>query len=264
MDVQPIIPKTAANLRVAPNFADYEGERCRFSWEAAAHELTVEPGGGLNIAWQAVDRHCTGPHGTKTALRFLARNAPARNISYAELAALTNRFCNVLRKLGVRKGDRLFILSGRIPELYVALLGALKNGTVVSPLFSAFGPEPIVTRVNLRPARRRRRERRGGGPARAAASRRRNHHGVGDEMPARGDRRRMLAQRERGLGHCHAHRRTGVLRTRRARCTRVRRGGADPLRAPYGRSRTAPARDDRRRRAQAPVVTCIAHPEHDT
>ena len=149
MDAQPVIRKVAADMRVAPNFADYEGERRRFSWEAAAHELSAQPEGGINIAWQAVDRHCTGPLRTKTALRFLARNAPARNISYAELAALTNRFCNVLRKLDVRKGDRLFILSGRIPELYVALLGALKNGTVVSPLFSAFGPEPIATRVNL-------------------------------------------------------------------------------------------------------------------
>jgi acetyl-CoA synthetase len=65
------------------------------------------------------------------------------------LSRLTNRFANVLKKLGVAKGERLFILAGRIPELYIALLGSLKNGTVVSPLFSAFGPEPIATRVNL-------------------------------------------------------------------------------------------------------------------
>jgi acetyl-CoA synthetase len=149
MDVQPIIHKTATDLRVAPNFVDYEYERRCFSWEAAARELLAEPGGRINIAWQAVDRQCAGLHGAKTALRFVARDTPATNISYSELAALTNRFCNVLRKLGVRKGDRLFILSGRIPELYIALLGALKNGTVVSPLFSAFGPEPIATRVNL-------------------------------------------------------------------------------------------------------------------
>jgi acetyl-CoA synthetase len=149
MNALSIIRKTAADLPVAPNFVDYEAERRRFSWEAAARELAVEPHGGINIAWQAVDRHCAGPLAQKTALRFLARNAPATNVSYAELEALTNRFCNILRELGVRKGERLFILSGRIPELYVALLGALKNGTVVSPLFSAFGPEPIVTRVNL-------------------------------------------------------------------------------------------------------------------
>ena len=55
----------------------------------------------------------------------------------------------MLRSLGVGKGDRVFTIMGRIPELYVAMLGALRNGCVVSPLFSAFGPEPIATRVNI-------------------------------------------------------------------------------------------------------------------
>ena len=55
----------------------------------------------------------------------------------------------MLRGLGVGKGDRVFILAGRIPELYIAVLGALKNGSVVTPLFSAFGPEPIKTRLEL-------------------------------------------------------------------------------------------------------------------
>ncbi|KVD88283.1 acetyl-CoA synthetase [Burkholderia ubonensis] len=149
MNVPAIIAKTPADLRVAPNLLDYDGERRHFSWAAAARELAVEPAGGINIGWQAVDRHCAGPGRDRIALRFLARNAPSRAISYAELATLTNRFCNVLRGLGIGKGDRLFIVAGRIPEMYVGVLGALKNGTVVSPLFSAFGPEPIVTRVNL-------------------------------------------------------------------------------------------------------------------
>ncbi|ABC35104.1 acetate--CoA ligase [Burkholderia thailandensis] len=149
MNAPAVIAKTSVDLRVTPNLLDYDDERRRFSWTAVARELAVEPGGGLNIAWQAVDRHCAGPGRDKTALRFLARGAAPRAIGYGELAALSNRFCNVLRGLGVGKGDRLFIVAGRIPELYVALLGSLKNGTVVSPLFSAFGPEPIATRVNL-------------------------------------------------------------------------------------------------------------------
>jgi len=149
MDSSAIIHKTAADLRLAPNFADYEAERRRFSWEAVARELPVQPGGGINIAWQALDRQAAGGLGDKPAYRFLARGLPARVVSYRELAGLTNRFCNVLRGLGVGKGERLFVLAGRIPELYVAVLGSLKNGTVVSPLFSAFGPEPIATRINL-------------------------------------------------------------------------------------------------------------------
>ena len=149
MDTSPIIRKTAADLRVAPNFADYDGERRRFSWEGVGRELAAQPGGALNIAWQAVDRHATGALRDKTAFRFRARNKPPRDVSFGELARLTSRFANVLAGLGVACGERVFVLAGRIPELYVAVLGGLKHGAVVSPLFSAFGPEPIATRVNL-------------------------------------------------------------------------------------------------------------------
>ena len=149
MERSALIRKTAHDLRVAPNLVDYDAERACFSWEAAARALQRLPGGGLNIAHEAVDRHAAGPLRDRTAFRFVSATQPAREVSFGELAALTGRFANVLRGLGVGKGDRLFILAGRIPELYVALLGALKNGTVVTPLFSAFGPEPIATRVNL-------------------------------------------------------------------------------------------------------------------
>jgi acetyl-CoA synthetase len=62
---------------------------------------------------------------------------------------LTNKLAQVLRSLGVGKGDRVFSLLGRAPELYVAALGALKNGSVFSPLFSAFGNEPIQARMSV-------------------------------------------------------------------------------------------------------------------
>src|SRR3970282_2803314 len=55
----------------------------------------------------------------------------------------------LLRGLGLAKGDAVFVLCGRIPQLYAAVLGALKCGAAVSPLFSAFGPEPLKTRINL-------------------------------------------------------------------------------------------------------------------
>ena len=59
----------------------------------------------------------------------------------------TNRFANVLQRLGVGKGDRVFALAGRIPALYTAALGTLKNTSVFCPLFSAFGPEPVRQRL---------------------------------------------------------------------------------------------------------------------
>ncbi|MBT9505092.1 acetate--CoA ligase [Rhodoferax sp.] len=149
MERTTVIHKTPANLRPAPHWSDFEGARRNFSWDLARDALQGLPGGGINIGFEAVDRHAGGALRDRVALRFVARNATPLELSYAELARQTNRFANVLRSLGVGQGDHLFVLAGRIPELYVAVLGALKNGTVVTPMFSAFGPEPIATRIKL-------------------------------------------------------------------------------------------------------------------
>ncbi len=148
VDRPSIIRKTVADLRVPPNLADYARECAAFSWQAARDELAGLPGGGLNIAHEAVERHAQGVRREHVAFRFLGGAVP-RDISFGELSCLTSRFANVLCELGIGKGDRVFVLTGRIPELYIAVLGSFKNGTVVSPLFSAFGQEPIATRVNL-------------------------------------------------------------------------------------------------------------------
>jgi len=149
MEGSALIRKTARDRRVVPNLVDYEAECRAFSWDAARAALQGLPGGGLNMGFEAVDRHAAGPLKERTALRFVSRSALPLDLNYGELARRTNRFANVLSQLGIGKGDRMFVLTGRIPELYVAVLGALKNGTVVAPLFSAFGPEPIATRINI-------------------------------------------------------------------------------------------------------------------
>jgi len=135
---------------VAPNLLDYEATRASFSWEAARSELTGLPGGrGLNIAYEAADRHAQGPASRRLAFRFLGKEGGVRDFTYGELAEATDRFAAALRRLGVGRGDRVFALAGRIPELYIAALGTLKNGGVFCPLFSAFGPEPIRQRLSL-------------------------------------------------------------------------------------------------------------------
>lgn len=144
------IPKPASALRGTPNLVDYREDAARFSWEAARHELEGLPGGrGLNIAYEAVDRHARGARSTHVALRCIAKDGAVRDITYRDLAEQTNRFANALRALGIGKGDAVFVLCNRIPELYVACLGTLKNRSVFSPLFSAFGPEPISARMTL-------------------------------------------------------------------------------------------------------------------
>jgi acetyl-CoA synthetase len=157
-NVHAIIPKGPADLRVTPNFHDYDATRGSFSWsqvpDLCAGMGVVDGHAGCNIAYAAVDRHAEGPEAGKTALRFIAdtpgtSQLSTHDVSYAELGRLTRKFTNVLRGLGIGKGDKVFVIMGRVPELYISMLGSLRNGSVVSPLFSAFGPEPIATRVNI-------------------------------------------------------------------------------------------------------------------
>ncbi|MFO1126572.1 MAG: AMP-binding protein, partial [Methylocystis sp.] len=134
------IRKDHASFVVSPNLADYEAARATFRWEAARKGLSGLPRGrGLNIAYEAVDRHAWGPRADREALRWIGKNGEHRDYCYRELALATNRFANVLQSLGVKAGDTVFVLLGRVPELYFAVLGAMKMKCVVTPLFSAFG-----------------------------------------------------------------------------------------------------------------------------
>ncbi|MBL8201541.1 MAG: acetate--CoA ligase [Chromatiales bacterium] len=146
--------KRPGNLSPLPNLRDYEGTCSTFSWDQAARLLDGLPGGaGLNICHEAVDRHLRHGRGGKTALRWLGKGGERRELTYGDLSLATGRFANALGSLGVQPGERVFLLMGRLPELYVALLGALKARCVVTPLFSAFGPEPIAMRAELGDAR---------------------------------------------------------------------------------------------------------------
>jgi acetyl-CoA synthetase len=123
-------------------------ERPGTTWARARAALDGLPGGaGLNIAHEAVDRHATGARSDHVAFRWLRADGSTTETTYAELATATSQFANALAGLGVGAMDRVFLLAGRVPELYVSALGALKNRSVVSPLFTGFGPEPIRERL---------------------------------------------------------------------------------------------------------------------
>jgi acetyl-CoA synthetase len=148
-----IIRKTS-HPRIEPNLRDYDEACARFDWSRARDGLSGLPGGkGLNIAYEAVDRHVAQGRGEHLALRCIGRDDAVSPVTYSALAHQTNRFANVLRGLGVGTGDRVFTLLGRCLELYTAVLGTVKNTSVVCPLFSAFGPEPVEQRLRLGDAR---------------------------------------------------------------------------------------------------------------
>lgn len=145
-----IIKKVIKGDGLLPNLQDYPSFCTSFSWENAAKELDGLPDdGGINIAYEAIDRHSLQGKANKIALRFIGKSHDINDLTFQNLKDLTNQFANVLKKLGVGKNDRVFTLSGKIPELYITALGTWKNRSVFCPLFSVFGPDPIHSRLSM-------------------------------------------------------------------------------------------------------------------
>lgn len=135
--------------KLSGNLISYENLVNTFKWDNEQKELSGLPGSkGLNIAYEAVVRHSENSNRDKVALRWIRKDRLTKDFTFAELDILSNRFANVLTLLGVTKGERVFTLAGRIPELYIAALGTLKKVAVFCPLFSVFGPEPIFQRLS--------------------------------------------------------------------------------------------------------------------
>jgi len=138
---------TTTNIR--HNLEDYEKVRETFSWDSIATELSGLPGNkGLNIAYEAVDRHAQGNLKDTLALRCIRKDRSFQDFTYAKLKIQTAKFANVLQNLGIKKEERIFSFAGRIPELYITALGTLKHRAIFCPLFSVFGPEPIFQRLS--------------------------------------------------------------------------------------------------------------------
>ncbi|HET8604877.1 MAG TPA: acetate--CoA ligase [Marmoricola sp.] len=139
----PIVPRPRSG-------SSYDEDRRAFTWEAARARLGGLPvDRGLNIGYEAVDRHVDRGDGHLVALRCVDEDGRVEDVSYERLRQLTNRFAEVLGGLGVRRGHRVASLLGRQREQYVVALGTLKRGAVFCPLFSSFGPEPIRERLRL-------------------------------------------------------------------------------------------------------------------
>lgn len=150
----PLIRKQPRQGAVQPNLVDYAATCESFSWQAAREELDGLPGGaGLNIAHEAVDRHVQAGEGDRVALRRIDADGGCEDISYSQLMTLSNRCANSLQSLGVESGATICTLLGRTPALFVAALGTWKHRGVFCALFSAFGPEPVRTRLAIAKAR---------------------------------------------------------------------------------------------------------------
>lgn len=138
-----IIAAIASN----PNMSDYEQWSADFKWEDVEKQFSWYETGKVNMAYEAIDRHVANGRGDKVAL-YYSDAARDESYTFADLSRKTNQFANVLRKLGIQKEDRIFIFMPRTPELYVSLLGSLKVGAVVGPLFEAFMETAVRDRLD--------------------------------------------------------------------------------------------------------------------
>ncbi|RAP78090.1 acetate--CoA ligase [Paenibacillus montanisoli] len=136
------IPVTASGS----NMTSYDETYSNFSFEQLEQQFSWSETGKVNIAYEAIDRHVAAGRGDKIAL-YYSDNSRDESYTYEDLSRQSNRFANVLRGLGIGKGERVFIFMPRTPELYFSLLGSLKVGTVVGPLFEAFMETAVRDRL---------------------------------------------------------------------------------------------------------------------
>ncbi len=119
--------------------------RQAFAWDGVTRFLDWDPSRRLNIAHEACDRWAVDRG--RVALIWVGARDESKTLTYFDLAQLTNRLANVLRGLGVKRGDRVAAIMPRRPETFAASLATWKAGAIFVPLFSGFGPDAIRDRL---------------------------------------------------------------------------------------------------------------------
>ena len=110
-------------------------------------------GGQLNVSYNCLDRHVAAGYGDRIAYFWEGEPGDTREISYTQLLDEVSRFANVLKGLGLEKGDRVAIYMPMIPELPVAMLACTRIGVAHSVIFGGFSPDSIVDRCEDAQAR---------------------------------------------------------------------------------------------------------------
>ena len=105
-------------------------------------------GGQLNVSANCLDRHVRGPNRNKAAIIWEGEPGDRRTLTYWDLYREVQQFANVLRSLGVQKGDRVGIYLPMIPEAVIAMLACARIGAVHSVVFGGFSPESLRDRMN--------------------------------------------------------------------------------------------------------------------
>lgn len=129
------------------NLKNYDETYRTFDWKETEKEFSWYKTGRVNMAHEAIDRHCETFRKNKVAL-YYADETREEKYTFQEMKELTNKVANVLKTYGdVKKGDRVFVFMPRSPELYFSIIGAIKTGAIVGPLFEAFMEKAVKDRL---------------------------------------------------------------------------------------------------------------------
>jgi len=128
------------------NLTSYEQMYSSFRWEDVHPEFSWFKSGKVNMGYETIDKHTETERRDKTALIYVTDDG-AQTYTFEDLRKFSNRFGNVFRSLGVAKGDRIFFFMPRSPEIYAGIIGALKIGAIVGPLFEAFMEQAVEDRL---------------------------------------------------------------------------------------------------------------------
>ncbi len=129
------------------NIGSYEERYRTFDWQQSATELEFGKAGMYNIGYYCSDRICEKGNAAKPALIWEGFMGDTKTYTYNDLRIYSNTIARFLQNLGVKVGDRVCLFMDRIPELYIGFIGILKMGGIAQPLFSAFGEEALITRL---------------------------------------------------------------------------------------------------------------------
>lgn len=126
---------------------NYEQTFQNFSWGIAEQELEYRPGQIINIGEYCSDRICRLGKADKLALIWESHTGEIKRFTFNDTRRYSNAIARYLLDLGLKPGERICLFMDKVPELYIGFLGVLKMGGIVQPLFSAFGPESLQTRL---------------------------------------------------------------------------------------------------------------------
>ncbi len=146
--------RTENNIEIVEKFGscncDYHKAYANngFVWDEVKKEFDWHNTGRVNIAHEAIDRHAQSWRKNKVALYWEGPNKEHAKYTFSEMKLQSDKFANVLRKAGAKKGDRIFVYLPRIPELYVSAVAIAKIGGIFVPLFGGFRAEAVRDRMN--------------------------------------------------------------------------------------------------------------------